>query len=183
MYQQILTNRSECMDLLANAFEPSSTAVHQALFRFFDVDIFKKDLNTKFQLLLNDQLGSLERRLVRKRISIQRQLGTLEEQLVQQNPQSTREYIKLFLRELLTVITELVTGNYMIIRLPDSGDSFLNTFGGNLSENLEEGHILCLELFPQKELYDPEFLTKIKVSICLSGKFDELSYICMYLEK
>lgn len=164
MHQQIAVNRNECLDLLTHSFEPSSASTRQALFKFFDVDSFKRDLNTKFQVLLNDQLSSLERRLIRKRINIQKQLGGLEAQLVEQNPQSTREYIKLFLRELLTIITELVTGNYMIIRLPDSGDCFLNSFGGNLSENLEEGHQLSMELFPQKELYDPDFLNKIRVS-------------------
>lgn len=160
-----MSARSECLELLNHSFESSSPSIRQTLFRFFDVDFFKKDLNRKFQTLLNDQLCTLERRLVRKRGLVQKQRVSLEEQLIHQNPQSIREYMKLFLRELLTIVTELVTGNYEIIRLPDNGDAFLNEFGGNLSDNLEEGHQLCLELFPRKELYDSDFLLKTRVRI------------------
>lgn len=177
MQQQIKTARSDCMDLLSHGFEVSTKVVRNTLMNFFNVDLFKQDLNAKFQKLLHDQLGSLERRLVRKRLETQKRLRDLGDQLAEQNPQSVREYIKLFLRELLQIITELVTGNYMIIRLPDNGDHFLNTYGGSLSDNLDQGHALALELFPQKELYDPDFLQRIKVWYLNGGNQDRAFFI------
>ncbi|CDJ64250.1 hypothetical protein, conserved [Eimeria necatrix] len=51
-----------------------------------------------------------------------------------------------------------MTGNYVIIRLPRGGAAFLENFGGTLADNLEAGHKLCCELFPDPEQYDPKFL-------------------------
>ncbi|PFH35717.1 arginyl-tRNA synthetase [Besnoitia besnoiti] len=147
-------------ELLETAFEPGPNAqVSRKLAEFFNPSRFKKELNHKFQGLLIEQMGSLERRLVRKRLETQKRIADLEEQLALQTPQSCRECIKLYLRELLQVVTELVTGNYTIIRLPNSGDEFLKTYGGNLRDNLEGGHELACELFP--EHYDRDFLEKI----------------------
>lgn len=161
MHQQIVAGRDACQQLLLSSFESVSLTVETDLLNYFSVQKFKQDLNVKFQQLLADQLTVLERRLIKKRVLVQRQLSRLQHQLSQQNPQTLRESIKLYLRELLQIVTDLVTGNYMIIRMDDSGEEFLNTFGGNLGDNLKEGHALALELFPQKELYDPEFLARV----------------------
>eukprot|EP01071_Lankesteria_metandrocarpae_P008827 Lankesteria_metandrocarpae@DN5063_c0_g1_i1.p1 len=160
MHAQITDGRNVIMNMLNSHFQHAGAVVRQNLFNHFDADVFKKDLNSKFHALLKDQLGVLERRLHRKRLEVQKQARDLEDQLIEQNPQSLREYLKLFLREFTQVVTELVTGNYMIIRLPESGDTFLQRFGGNLMDNLQDGHELSMELFPQKEHYDPEFLER-----------------------
>lgn len=140
------------------------------------------------QALLSEQLGSLERRLVRKRHELQLVIADVEEQLLQQSPQSIRcaytpaplsvfatfsfqdrlvtpslraffrEYVKLYLRELLQVVTELMTGNYTIIRLPGGGSAFMDKYGGSTGDNLEDGHRLAMELFPDPLQYDPKFL-------------------------
>ncbi|EPT28439.1 arginyl-tRNA synthetase [Toxoplasma gondii ME49] len=146
--------------LLETAFEPGpNPQLSRKLTEFFSPSRFKKELNHKFQSLLSEQMGILERRLVRKRLETQKRISDLEDQLALQSPQSCRECIKLYLRELMQVVTELVTGNYTIIRLPHNGDEFLKTFGGNLRDNLEDGHELACDLFP--EHYDRGFLTKI----------------------
>eukprot|EP00922_Rhytidocystis_sp_ex-Travisia-forbesii_P017932 GHVS01026715.1.p1 GENE.GHVS01026715.1~~GHVS01026715.1.p1 ORF type:complete len:1171 (-),score=194.93 GHVS01026715.1:154-3666(-) len=161
---QIRAGRQQVLELLTNSFEAlGSLKNRQVLLDYFDVEKFKKELNVKFQVLLNDQLGVLERRLIKKRLETQKRIGELEDQISQQGPQSVREYMKLYLRELLETVTELVTGNYTIIRLPEAGDRFLATYGGNLLDNLREGHQLAMDLFPEKEHYDPEFLEKIVV--------------------
>eukprot|EP00922_Rhytidocystis_sp_ex-Travisia-forbesii_P017929 GHVS01026712.1.p1 GENE.GHVS01026712.1~~GHVS01026712.1.p1 ORF type:complete len:1160 (-),score=161.66 GHVS01026712.1:154-3252(-) len=162
MNHQIRAGRQQVLELLTTSFEPlGSLKNRQILLDYFDVEKFKKELNVKFQMLLNDQLGVLERRLIKKRVETQKRIAELEDQIGQQSPQSVREYMKLYLRELLDTVTELVTGNYTIIRLPEAGDRFLATYGGNLRDNLQEGHELAMELFPEKEHYDPEFLEKI----------------------
>lgn len=74
-----------------------------------------------------------------------------------------REYMKLYLRELLQIVTELMTGNYTIIRLPEGGSAFMEMFGGTLADNLEAGHRLCCELYSDREQYDPNFLHTIMV--------------------
>ena len=79
-----------------------------------------------------------------------------------------RENIKLYLRELLQIVTELTTGNYTIIRLPEGGAAFMETYGGTLRDNLEAGHRLCCEIYKDKELYDPGFLQASMVSLLVS---------------
>lgn len=170
MKRQVIEGRDVCHQLLLHSFETVSSSVESELIDHFNVQKFKQDLNDKFQQLLFEQLTLLERRLTRKRITLQKQLMQLERQLAQQNPQTIRESIKLYLRELLQIVTELVTGNYMIIRTDDTGEEFLNAFGGNLEDNLKEGHSLAMELFPQKDLYDAEFFTRIMVRMYLSSK-------------
>ena len=87
-----------------------------------------------------------------------------------------REYVKLYLRELLQIVTELMTGNYVIIRLPNGGASFMDQYGGTLHENLEAGHRLCCELFTDPEQYDPKFLDYTKVRRHLINQ-----YLCRHL--
>ena len=70
----------------------------------------------------------------------------------------------MYLRELLQIVTELMTGNYTIIRLPHGGAAFMDAFGGTLTENLDAGRRLCCELFPDPEQYDPKFLQTTMVS-------------------
>lgn len=67
----------------------------------------------------------------------------------------------------MQTVTELVTGNYTIIRLANSGDDFLQAYGGNLRDNLEGGHRLACELFP--EHYATDFLDKISVTAYKDG--------------
>ncbi|PHJ24853.1 arginyl-trna synthetase [Cystoisospora suis] len=149
---------------LLNSFEAGANSQQtKTLMEFFSPVRFKKELNSKFQGLLSDQLGLLERRLVRKRREMQKIIADLEDQLSGHTPQSCREFIKLYLRELVQTVTELVTGNYTIIRLPNSGDDFLQAYGGNLRDNLEGGHRLACELFP--EHYATDFLDKISESL------------------
>ncbi|KAL8438775.1 hypothetical protein Efla_004618 [Eimeria flavescens] len=157
MRTQMEAGRAEVLRLLTTGFE--ETPEKQQLFDFFDSKKFKEELNAKFQqALLSDQLSLLERRLARKRHETQKRMSDAEDQLVQQSPQSIREYVKLYLRELLQIVTELMTGNYTIIRLPRGGSAFMDAFGGNLAENLEAGHRLCCELFSDREQYDANFL-------------------------
>lgn len=161
MKTQMERGRRQIIDLLSTAFEEGGD--RQQLFEYFDSKKFKVDLNTKFQALLSDQLSVLERRLSRKRHETQKRISEAEDQLVQQSPQSIRENVKLYLRELLQIVTELMTGNYTIIRLPQGGSAFMDEFGATLAENLESGHRLCCELFPDPEQYNPKFLqTTIK---------------------
>ncbi|CEL99293.1 unnamed protein product [Vitrella brassicaformis CCMP3155] len=161
MQQQIMQGRLDVAELLEHSFEPSDPTTGAELFRHFDIDLFKQELNTKFQRLLNEQLGHLERRLLKKKIDLQKKITEAEDYLTESAPQSCREYIKLFLRELMQIVTELVTGNYTIFRLPESGDRFLQRWGGNLEDNLKEGHELALEIFPDNLQYDPAFLDKV----------------------
>ncbi|KAL8272427.1 hypothetical protein Esti_003717 [Eimeria stiedai] len=156
MRTQMDAGRAEVLRLLTTGFE--ETPEKQQLFDFFDSKKFKEELNAKFQALLSDQLSMLERRLSRKRHETQKRMSDAEDQLVQQSPQSIRSYVKLYLRELLQIVTELMTGNYTIIRLPRGGAAFMDTFGGTLAENLEAGHRLCCDLFTDREQYDPSFL-------------------------
>lgn len=156
MHRQMDRGRVEVQKMLTTAFEEGPE--QQTLMDFFSPKKFKTELNAKFQALLSEQLSLLERRLGRKRHDTQKRIADVEDQLVQQSPQSIREYVKLYLRELLQIVTELMTGNYTIIRLPNGGAAFMDTFGGTLAENLDAGHRLCCELFPDAEQYDPKFL-------------------------
>ncbi|XP_026193619.1 uncharacterized protein LOC34620765, partial [Cyclospora cayetanensis] len=156
MQRQMEEGHRDVQHLLFSAFDVCPD--QQTLSDFFSPTKFKTELNDKFQSLLSEQLSLLERRLGRKRSETQKRIGDIEDQLVEQSPQSIREYVKLYLRELLQIVTELMTGNYVIIRLPRGGASFMDVYGGTLNENLEAGHKLCCELFPDPEQYDPQFL-------------------------
>ncbi|KAH0479248.1 MAG: hypothetical protein KVP17_000372 [Porospora cf. gigantea B] len=163
MLNQIRLAQRSCLSALTKDFEYSrSQEVRRDLRQFFDIDHFKTSLNVKFQSLLSEQITLLERRLVKKRNEIEKEIERLSRRARSKSPQSVREAIRLFVRELLQTVTDLVTGNYMILRLAGNGDEFLAQYGGNLHDNLTEGHQLALELFPKETLYDPEFLSKIQ---------------------
>uniref|UniRef100_A0A0G4HF37 Dynamin N-terminal domain-containing protein n=1 Tax=Chromera velia CCMP2878 TaxID=1169474 RepID=A0A0G4HF37_9ALVE len=163
MYNQIFEARGKIMDLLDNYFKPASSNIRQELYNYFDIELFKTTLNNKFQALLNEQLASLERRLHKKRIECQRNIAVAEDRLTEKESQSYRELIKLFIRELLQIVTELVTGNYnhVIMKDESSGDEFLLKWGGNLEDNLRDGHELAMELFNKNELYERNFIDKV----------------------
>eukprot|EP00917_Polyrhabdina_sp_WS-2016_P012682 GHVP01027851.1.p1 GENE.GHVP01027851.1~~GHVP01027851.1.p1 ORF type:complete len:890 (+),score=168.03 GHVP01027851.1:930-3599(+) len=162
MFKQVSSGKATCQDLLKHHFEIGELKTRKALSDYFNADHFKVELNQKFQSLLSQQLLILEKRLLRKKLECNKNIAELSRDIQLQNPSSLRESVKLFIRELITIVTQLVTGNYVILRLPSSGDNFLSEFGGNLNDNLESGHELAMELFPEKELYDTNFLETVK---------------------
>ncbi|OEH79120.1 arginyl-tRNA synthetase [Cyclospora cayetanensis] len=177
MQRQMEEGHRDVQHLLFSAFDVCPD--QQTLSDFFSPTKFKTELNDKFQSLLSEQLSLLERRLGRKRSETQKRIGDIEDQLVEQSPQSIREYVKLYLRELLQIVTELMTGNYVIIRLPRGGASFMDVYGGTLNENLEAGHKLCCELFPDPEQYDPQFLqtTRKKAEEYFEHRYNALRFL------
>ena len=171
MLNQIRQAQRNCLSALTKDFEYSrSQEVRRDLRQFFDIDHFKTSLNVKFQTLLSEQITLLERRLIKKRNEVEKEIERLSKRVRSKSPQSVREAIRLFVRELLQTVTDLVTGNYMILRLAGNGDEFLAQYGGNLHDNLTEGHQLALELFPKETLYAPEFLSKIQEQTVVSDR-------------
>ncbi|XP_954126.1 uncharacterized protein TA02920 [Theileria annulata] len=167
MKAQISSSQRQIYDLLLNSFNGTSLNTDEAnrlrdeLFNIFSIDSFLKTLNYKFQHLMNNQLNNLERRLVRKKIELERQIAVMEGKLNRFSPQTLRESIKQFIRQLIEVVHNMITGNYTIMKLPIPAEQFLKTYGGNLQDNLQDGHELALNLFPMPEMYDPEFYSKI----------------------
>ncbi|KAF8817689.1 arginyl-tRna synthetase, partial [Cardiosporidium cionae] len=162
MNQQIGHGRNEILQMLANSFQPTANMERrQQLMDFFDGDKFKRDLNARFQLLLCDQLVLLERRLIQKKGDIRKHSKFLTEEIANQSPQTCREFIKLFLREFMQIVTDLVTGNYSVMRMVDNGRGFLEKYGGSLKDNLQQGHQLALSLFKDKSQYSPDFLESL----------------------
>ncbi|EKX73696.1 conserved hypothetical protein [Theileria equi strain WA] len=169
MKAQISASQREVYDLITNGFELSSSSnlndegktVREELMQIFSIDSFLKTLNNKFQHLMNNQLTNLERRLVRKKMELERVISSMDSKLSRFSPQSLRESIKHFIRQLIEVVHNMITGNYTIMKLPIQADQFLKIYGGSLQDNLEDGHELALNLFPMPDMYDPEFYQKI----------------------
>lgn len=177
MFRQIADARGEILDILNTSFTADRADVKKQLFDHFDIELFKRSLNDKFQHLLTEQLASLEKRLFKKRISLQSQVTELQMQVQDKKAQSCREFIKLFCRELMTRVNELVTGNYnhVILRstskhtnskdahesMLKGGEEFLETWGGNLEDNLRDGHSLACDIFPKSEMYDRNFIDRV----------------------
>eukprot|EP00388_Colpodella_angusta_P014828 GDKJ01036950.1.p1 GENE.GDKJ01036950.1~~GDKJ01036950.1.p1 ORF type:complete len:1171 (-),score=297.26 GDKJ01036950.1:64-3576(-) len=175
MFSQIAGTRAEIYDILNASFTADRADIKKELFNHFDIDLFKRTLNDKFQNLLGEQLGSLEKRLFKKRITLLSQIAELQTQVQDKKAQSCREFIKLFCRELMTRVNELVTGNYnhVILRSATTGanasnqpggkqaaEEFLETWGGNLEDNLRDGHALACDIF-KSEMYDRNFIEKV----------------------
>ncbi|BAM39148.1 conserved hypothetical protein [Theileria orientalis strain Shintoku] len=165
MKAQISTSQKQIYDLLVNSFNSTNLGdedrLKEELFNIFSIDSFLKTLNHKFQSLMTNQLNNLERRLVRKKIELERQIAAMDGKLSRFSPQSLRESIKQFIRQLIEVVHNMITGNYTIMKLPIAPEQFMKIYGGNLHDNLQDGHELALNLFPMPEMYDPEFYSKI----------------------
>ncbi|SBS94384.1 conserved Plasmodium protein, unknown function, partial [Plasmodium ovale curtisi] len=86
-------------------------------------------------------------------------VNKLEELYNKGNILSIREQVKLYIRELVNIISNLLTGNYPILNLPKNGGDFLKKYGGTLMENLKDGNDLAIELYEKQGLYDENFLT------------------------
>eukprot|EP00919_Chromeraceae_sp_WS-2016_P044882 GHVR01107064.1.p1 GENE.GHVR01107064.1~~GHVR01107064.1.p1 ORF type:complete len:638 (+),score=198.73 GHVR01107064.1:66-1979(+) len=160
MFTQINEASLAIKKILEESFKEGSPQVRKELFSYFDKDLYKRCVNTKFQSLLNEQLSTLERRLYRKRIDTQKKVVEAEDGVSDKGNFSLRELIKQYVRELLQIATELVTGNYNhgFFRNDGSGEDFLVRYGGNLEDNLREGHTLAVSLFKKPDLYDKKFI-------------------------
>ncbi|KAF8822727.1 arginyl-tRna synthetase [Cardiosporidium cionae] len=161
MREQIKEGQAEIWEILSTSFEQChSPKIRQQLMDFFDITKFKQELNLKFQQFLNEQLGVLERNLSRKILDTQKRIALLKEKIADRTPNTCREHIKLFIRELLQLITELLSGNYAVMRLPENGRRFLAEYGGSLYDNLTEGNQMALELFADSEQYNSKLFDK-----------------------
>ncbi|KAK1443393.1 hypothetical protein BgAZ_202690 [Babesia gibsoni] len=168
MKRQIASGNRDVEDMIRNAFEPSQSSVGidgmsvvDRLVEMFSIGGFLSSLDSKYQSLVASTFHSLERRLIRKKMELERTLQILEQRMNKFSPQSLRESVSLFIRQFVEVVQKMITGNYTIMKLPVEPEKFLNYYGGNLRDNLEDGNELALNLFPQGELYDPSFYDKI----------------------
>lgn len=159
MDEQITAGREECFKLLREAFIADRVKPAD-LEKIFDTQHFSKELNRKFQLLLSDQLGILEYRLTQKRSEVMKKLRAKENDLINVGSATVRESIHSFVGSLSRIVNDLVTGNFEIMRLPD-GDKWLAENGGTLADNLQDGHQLAMELWPDENEYSPNFLDKM----------------------
>eukprot|EP01055_Gregarina_sp_Pseudo9_P001143 Gregarina_sp_Pseudo_9__1142@NODE_174_length_3830_cov_5_452915_g160_i0_p1_GENE_NODE_174_length_3830_cov_5_452915_g160_i0NODE_174_length_3830_cov_5_452915_g160_i0_p1_ORF_typecomplete_len1164_score275_23Dynamin_N/PF00350_23/5_2e17Dynamin_N/PF00350_23/3_1e03MMR_HSR1/PF01926_23/4_5e05FeoB_N/PF02421_18/1_2e02FeoB_N/PF02421_18/0_29AIG1/PF04548_16/0_77AIG1/PF04548_16/3_1e03DUF749/PF05370_11/0_23V_ATPase_I_N/PF18670_1/3_8e03V_ATPase_I_N/PF18670_1/0_44TniB/PF05621_11/0_28Gag_spuma/PF03276_14/9_8_NODE_174_ len=157
MDAQILSGREDNFAILRNNFEATTTNDLLDLEKYFDTHHFSKELNNKFQGLLSDQLNILEKRLVRKRGEVIRCIKNKERELLEQGSATIRESVNAFVVELSRVVTELITGNFEVLRLKDS-NTWLMEHAGALADNLKEGHILAVEMYGNDE-YPETFLT------------------------
>ncbi|VWU52233.1 conserved protein, unknown function, partial [Hepatocystis sp. ex Piliocolobus tephrosceles] len=159
MYSKILNGRKNVLDLLLNKFENDcSDSIKKELLDCFDVEKFKKEVNNKFMNILIQQLRKVEIKLEKKKAKSEFYSKKLEELYNKGNILSIREQVKLYIRELVNIISNLLTGNYPILNLPNNGEDFLKKYGGTLLENLKDGHELAIELFVKKNTYDQNFL-------------------------
>ncbi|SCP03474.1 conserved Plasmodium protein, unknown function [Plasmodium malariae] len=159
MYSKILNGRKNVLDLLLNKFENDcSDSIKKELIDCFDVEKFKQEVNSKFMNILIQQLRKVEVKLEKKKAKMDFYNKKLEELYNKGNILSIREQVKLYIRELVNIISNLLTGNYPILNLPKNGEDFLKKYGGTLMENLKDGNDLAMELFEKQGLYDENFL-------------------------
>eukprot|EP01053_Blabericola_migrator_P000899 Blabericola_migrator_1__898@NODE_1220_length_5067_cov_124_045200_g299_i1_p1_GENE_NODE_1220_length_5067_cov_124_045200_g299_i1NODE_1220_length_5067_cov_124_045200_g299_i1_p1_ORF_typecomplete_len1161_score249_11Dynamin_N/PF00350_23/1_3e16Dynamin_N/PF00350_23/7_3e03Dynamin_N/PF00350_23/1_1e04MMR_HSR1/PF01926_23/6e05MSA2c/PF12238_8/0_0066AIG1/PF04548_16/0_036FeoB_N/PF02421_18/1_1e02FeoB_N/PF02421_18/0_46AAA_15/PF13175_6/1_9AAA_15/PF13175_6/2_8e02TniB/PF05621_11/0_26TniB/PF05621_11/7_5e03GTP_EFTU/PF0 len=158
MDEQIAVGRRKCRENLEKCFQPDSVRVED-LAPTFDVDHFSKELNAKFQTLLTDQLSILEQRLMRKKRELLHDTRTDEVQLLNRDSATVRESIQAFVTALGNLSTDLISGNFEVLRL-DDGDKWLAEFGGTLADNLKDGHELAIDMFYPQQKYTKEFLAK-----------------------
>ncbi|GFE54186.1 arginyl-tRNA synthetase, putative [Babesia ovis] len=168
MKRQIATGQQEVEDMIRHSFELKSGSVdmdgltvQERLIQMFSVNGFLTTLDSKYQTLVANTFRNLERKLVRKKMELERNLQMLEQRMNRLNPQSLRESIALFIRQFVEVVQKMMTGNYTIMKLPIAPEEFLKYYGGSLRDNLEDGNDLALNLFPQGDMYEPDFYEKI----------------------
>ncbi|KAK1936193.1 hypothetical protein X943_001954 [Babesia divergens] len=168
MKRQITNGNNDVEDMIRNSFEGGSRAVDNdgmtvidRLVQMFSIRGFLNSLDAKYQGLVASTFRNLERRLVRKKMELERNLQLLEQRMNRFSPQSLRESVSLFIRQFVNIVQKMITGNYTIMKLPVPPEEFLKYYGGNLRDNLEDGNELALNLFPNGDLYDPEFYDKI----------------------
>ncbi|CTQ40818.1 hypothetical protein BMR1_03g01095 [Babesia microti strain RI] len=162
MHRQVFAGERAVMDMLSMFDSMGDRETTTTLVNHFKSENFLKDLNAKFQSMMMNQLALLERRLIRKKLDLEKRLSIYQDKISRLSPQSVRECTKIFIRQVLENAIDLVTGNYAIMKLPNGGQDFLTKYGGNLEDNLFEGHKLALQLFPHPEMYDPNFYDKIQ---------------------
>ncbi|EUD69043.1 hypothetical protein C922_00735 [Plasmodium inui San Antonio 1] len=159
MYSKILNGRKNVLDLLLNKFENDcNDSIKKELLDCFDVEKFKQEVNSKFMNILIQQLRKVEVKLEKKKSKMEFYNKKLEELYNKGNILSIREQVKLYIRELVNIVSNLLTGNYPILNLPNNGEDFLKKYGGTLMENLKDGNELAVELFEKQGLYDENFL-------------------------
>ncbi|CRH02613.1 conserved Plasmodium protein, unknown function [Plasmodium relictum] len=166
MYSKILNGRKNVLDLLLNKFENDcNDSIKKELIDCFDVEKFKKEVNSKFMNILIQQLRKVEVKLEKKKAKMEFYSKKLEELYNKGNVLSIREQIKLYIRELVNIVSNLLTGNYPILNLPKNGEGFLKKYGGTLMDNLRDGNDLAIELFEKKGLYDENFLNVLNENL------------------
>ncbi|KJP87219.1 hypothetical protein AK88_03136 [Plasmodium fragile] len=159
MYSKILNGRKNVLDLLLNKFENDcNDSIKKELLDCFDVEKFKQEVNSKFMNILIQQLRKVEVKIEKKKSKMEFYNKKLEELYNKGNILSIREQVKLYIRELVNIVSNLLTGNYPILNLPNNGEDFLKKYGGTLMENLKDGNELAVELFEKQGLYDENFL-------------------------
>ncbi|EWC75410.1 hypothetical protein C923_03901 [Plasmodium falciparum UGT5.1] len=159
MYSKILNGRKNVLDLLLNKFENDcNDSIKKELIDCFDVEKFKQEVNSKFMNILIQQLRKVEVKLEKKKAKMDFYNKKLEELYNKGNILSVREQVKLYIRELVNIVSNLLTGNYPILNLPKNGENFLKKYGGTLMDNLKDGNELAVELFEKQGLYDENFL-------------------------
>eukprot|EP00371_Babesia_bovis_P002288 XP_001610935.1 hypothetical protein [Babesia bovis T2Bo] len=168
MKRQIAMGQREVEDLIKTSFESKGDAysiegmtVVERLLQMFSINGFLTTLDSKYQTLVANTFRNLERKLVRKKMELERTLQMLEQRMNRLNPQSLRESIALFIRQFVEVVQKMMTGNYTIMKLPVPPEEFLKYYGGSLRDNLEDGNELALNLFPQGDMYEPDFYDNI----------------------
>ncbi|ANQ10779.1 Uncharacterized protein PCOAH_00055070 [Plasmodium coatneyi] len=167
MYSKILNGRKHVLDMLMNKFENDcNDSVKKELLDCFDVEKFKQEVNSKFMNILIQQLRKVEVKLEKKKSKMDFYNKKLEELYNKGNILSIREQVKLYIRELVNIVSNLLTGNYPILNLPNNGEDFLKKYGGTLMENLKDGNELAVELFEKQGLYDENFLNYLNECLC-----------------
>ncbi|KAK2195702.1 bifunctional Dynamin [Babesia duncani] len=167
MKRQIANGQVEVENMIRHGFEESNSinkegrSVSEELLDTFSIRQFLRSLNSKFSQLLNGHLTNLERRLIRKKIDLERIVASLETKLQCFSPTTVRESIKQFIRQFMEIVHNMMMGNYTIMKLPIPPEQFLGIYGGSLRDNLEDGHELAQNLFPQPDMYESNFYTKI----------------------
>ncbi|GBE60348.1 arginyl-tRNA synthetase, putative [Babesia ovata] len=168
MKRQIAKGHEEVENMIRTSFEVTNDAVGRdgmtvvdRLLQMFSINGFLTTLDTRYQALVATTFRNLERRLVRKKMELERSMQSLEQRMNRLSPQSIRESVSLFIRQFVEVVQKMITGNYTIMKLPVAPEEFLKYYGGSLRDNLEDGNELALNLFPQRDLYEPDFYEKI----------------------
>ncbi|GIX62800.1 arginyl-tRNA synthetase [Babesia caballi] len=168
MKRQIAAGQQDVEEIIRSSFEVTNGSVNrdgmtvvERLVQMFSIHGFLTTLDAKYQSLVATTFRNLERRLVRKKMELERNLQTLEQRMNRLSPQTLRESVSFFIRQFVEVVQKMITGNYTIMKLPVAPEEFLRYYGGSLRDNLEDGNELALNLFPQGELYEPDFYDKI----------------------
>ncbi|SCO75437.1 conserved Plasmodium protein, unknown function [Plasmodium vivax] len=176
MYSKILNGRKNVLDLLLNKFENDcNDSIKKELLDCFDVEKFKQEVNSKFMNILIQQLRKVEVKLEKKKSKMEFYNKKLEELYNKGNILSIREQVKLYIRELVNIVSNLLTGNYPILNLPNNGEDFLKKYGGTLMENLKDGNELAVELFEKQGLYDENFLNYLNEYLYKYANENELN--------